>query len=157
MTSNGSINLECHQFKLLFSRRQEAIPSPTSPPAPGPSKPSWKCLGSLTPAPEPDDGTRLVATLVAIDERGVIKVKIEPQDAGRDVPEAFRAFKREVELRLERLLRDVPDGGGKAPGHAVDNGRATVQRDREMVQPTVRRADRDLADAPPAYGDVKKG
>ncbi|KAM0719942.1 hypothetical protein Q7P37_004077 [Cladosporium fusiforme] len=90
-------------------------------------------------------------------DKGAIRVKIEPKKDGKDVPEAFRAFKKDVELRLERLLRDVPDGGGEGSSNqAAGNGRAKVQgeRGREMVQPTVRK---EFVDAPPAYGDVKKG
>lgn len=173
MTSNGTLNLETHTFKLLFSRRQHVLPSPTSSPSPSTggsssSKPGWRCLAALTPTPEPDDGTRLVATLVAIDDKGAIKVKIEPEADGRDVPEAFRAFKKDVEMRLERLLRDVPDGGGEggrragaSGGARGGNGRKAGQRggksEREMVQATVRKAEGELVDAPPAYGDVKRG
>lgn len=184
MTSNGTLNLETHTFKLLFSRREHILPSPTpsSPTgagaggaaSPNPSKSGWRCFAALTPAPEPDDGTRLVATLVAIDDKGAIKVKIEPEADGRDVPEAFRAFKKDVEMRLERLLRDVPDGGGErgaragaggGAGGESGNGRKAGQRggqrggqsEREMVQATVRKAEGELVDAPPAYGDLKRG
>ena len=59
---------------------------------------------------EPDDGTRVLATLVAIDETGVIRVKIASETDGRDVEEAFRAFKKDVEIKLERLLSEVPSG-----------------------------------------------
>lgn len=84
------------------------------------------------------------------------------------MPEAFRAFKKDVEMRLERLLRDVPDGGGEggrragaSGGARGGNGRKAGQRggksEREMVQATVRKAEGELVDAPPAYGDVKRG
>lgn len=75
-----------------------------------------------------------MATLVAIDERGVISVKLEPSADGASVAEAFQAFKRDVEVRLGELLRGVPDGAGR----------------RE-------RGERMAEGAPPAYGDLKRG
>jgi hypothetical protein len=93
----------------------------------------------------------VLATLVAIDETGVIRVKIASETDGRDVAEAFRAFKKDVEIKLEKLLSDVP------------NGPVTLQsRDGERVMQSVsvahigNRTERGIADAPPAYGDVKK-
>lgn len=56
---------------------------------------------------ENDD--RIIARLVAIKD-GIIKAKIEPQGDGKDQPEAFRAFRRGVEVQLERILRSVPGG-----------------------------------------------
>ena len=107
---------------------------------------------------EPDDGTRVLATLVAIDETGVIRVKIASETDGRDVAEAFRAFKKDVEIKLERLLSEVPSG---AVGVSVCG---QGEREREMqrvsvVAPggNVNRAEQELVDAPPAYGDVKVG
>ena len=103
---------------------------------------------------EPDDGTRLLATLVAIDETGVIRVKIASEADGRDVAEAFRAFKKDVEIKLGKLLSDVPNG----PGGAQSQGGERVAQ-RVRVAPAVSRPERELVDAPPAYGDVsvKKG
>ena len=100
----------------------------------------------------------MLATLVAIDEAGVIRVKIASETDGRDVAEAFRAFKKDVEIKLEKLLREVPSGsvGGSVGGQ----GRET-EREREMqrvrVAPGVDRVEQQLVDAPPAYGDVKSG
>ena len=105
---------------------------------------------------EPDDGTRVLATLVAIDETGVIRVKIASETDGRDVAEAFRAFKKDVEIKLEKLLREVPSGSGGVGG--VGQGRE-VEREKEIqrvrVAPGVDRIEQQLVDAPPAYGDVK--
>jgi hypothetical protein len=152
-TSNGSINLENHDIKLFFSRRKHEAPTPTTPPTHS-AKPAWRALmpGSLS---EPDDGTRLLATLVAIDETGVIRVKIASEEDGRDVAEAFRAFKKDVEIKLENLLSEVPNG--PVGVHGQVDGRASIQRAR--VTPAVNRPERELVDAPPAYGDVnaKKG
>lgn len=107
---------------------------------------------------EPDDGTRVLATLVAIDETGVIRVKIASETDGRDVAEAFRAFKKDVEIKLEKLLREVPSGSGGVGG--VGQGRELErEREREIqrvrVAPGVDRIEQQLVDAPPAYGDVK--
>ena len=102
----------------------------------------------------------MLATLVAIDEKGVITVKVEPEADGRNVAEAFRAFKRDVEVKLERLLRDVPSamaGGGPTTG-----GKRSVERERERPRATtavaaVERTSVVNLEAPPAYGDVKRG
>jgi hypothetical protein len=107
---------------------------------------------------EPDDGTRVLATLVAIDETGVIRVKIASETDGRDVAEAFRAFKKDVEIKLEKLLREVPSG---SVGVGVGGQGRETEREREMqtvrVAPGVDRIEQQLVDAPPAYGDVKSG
>lgn len=109
---------------------------------------------------EPDDGTRVLATLVAIDETGVIRVKIASETDGRDVAEAFRAFKKDVEIKLEKLLREVPSGSLGA-GVGGQGREAERERVREMqrvrVAPGVDRIEQQLVDAPPAYGDVKSG
>ena len=102
----------------------------------------------------------MLATLVAIDEKGVITVKVEPEADGRNVAEAFRAFKRDVEVKLERLLRDVPSamaGGGPTTG-----GKRSVERERERPRAAtaaaaVERSSVVNLEAPPAYGDVKRG
>ena len=99
---------------------------------------------------------------MAIDEKGVITVKIEPEADGRTVAEAFQAFKRDVEIQLERLLRDVPNAaGGKVEEGERMGGR---ERPRGAVVPVTTTngaaaaaVDKGLVDAPPAYGDVKKG
>jgi hypothetical protein len=152
-TSNGSINLENHDIKLFFSRRKYEAPIPTPPPTSS-TKPAWRALMSGSPS-EPDDGTRLLATLVAIDESGVIRVKIASEEDGRDVAEAFRAFKKDVEIKLEKLLSEVPNG--PVGVHGQTDRRSSTQRTR--AAPAVSRPERELVDAPPAYGDVhaKKG
>ena len=158
LTSNGSLNLDAHDIKLFFSRRLSPVPpTPTTPPTSS-SKPAWRQLMPGSPS-EPDDGTRVLATLVAIDETGVIRVKIASETDGRDVAEAFRAFKKDVEIKLERLLREVPSGSGGV-GVGVDVG-GQSEREREMqrvrVAPGIDRIEQQLVDAPPAYGDVKNG
>lgn len=108
---------------------------------------------------EPDDGTRVLATLVAIDEAGVIRVKIASETDGRDVAEAFRAFKKDVEIKLEELLRGVPSGPvGVGVGGQGREGEGEMQRG-SVVAPgrNVNRTEQELVDAPPAYGDVKIG
>ena len=100
----------------------------------------------------------MLATLVAIDEAGVIRVKIASETDGRDVAEAFRAFKKDVEIKLEKLLREVPSG---SVGVGVGGQGRETEREREMqtvrVAPGVDRIEQQLVDAPPAYGDVKSG
>lgn len=109
---------------------------------------------------EPDDGTRVLATLVAIDEAGVIRVKIASETDGRDVAEAFRAFKKDVEIKLEKLLREVPSGSGGV-GVGGQGRESEREREREMqrvrIAPGGDRIEQHLVDAPPAYGDVKGG
>jgi hypothetical protein len=101
---------------------------------------------------EPDDGTRVLATLVAIDETGVIRVKIASETDGRDVAEAFRAFKKDVEIKLEQLLSDVPNG----PVAAVQGREGERPMQNVRGAPVVNRTEREMVDAPPAYRDVKK-
>lgn len=101
----------------------------------------------------------MLATLVAIDEKGVITTKIEPEGDGRNVAEAFRSFKRDVEIQLERLLRGVPMavvGGGGLPKTTTTN---VVGGGGERPRAAVAAAARTglVMDAPPAYGDVKRG
>jgi len=94
-------------------------------------------------------------------------VKIASETDGRDVAEAFRAFKRDVEGKLEGLLRGVPSGavgiagvvegqgqGKDGNGSNGPNGEREVQMQRVAV---ASRMEREVVDAPPAYGDVKSG
>lgn len=86
----------------------------------------------------------------------MIRVKVASDEAeGRDVGEAFRAFKKDVEIKLGRLLSEVPDG-------ALNGNAGTRQETRaaHRVPAGVRTAERGVGDVPPpAYGDVdvKKG
>lgn len=102
----------------------------------------------------------MLATLVAIDEAGVIRVKIASETDGRDVAEAFRAFKKDVEIKLERLLSEVPSGSVSV-GIGGQGREGDREREREMQRvravPGVDRIEQQLVDAPPAYGDVKGG
>ena len=107
---------------------------------------------------EPDDGTRVLATLVAIDEAGVIRVKIASERGGRDVAEAFRAFKKDVEIKLEKLLSEVPSGPvGLGVGGGLQGREGEREREIQRVRaaPAGNTVEQQLVDAPPAYGDVK--
>ena len=99
----------------------------------------------------------MLATLVAIDEAGVIRVKIASETDGRDVSEAFRAFKKDVEIKLEGLLMDVPSGPVGLGVGGQGEGEREMQRVRVVGGGNVGRAEQELVDAPPAYGDVKGG
>lgn len=102
----------------------------------------------------------MLATLVAIDEAGVIRVKIASETDGRDVAEAFRAFKKDVEIKLERLLSEVPSGSvgvGVGVGGQGREGDREREVQRVRAVPGVDRIEQQLVDAPPAYGDVKSG
>jgi hypothetical protein len=149
LSSNTGIDaLKDHDFKLLYSRRKPLHPPVRSPVVPPPERSrSLFSRASSSTAADEDDGSRLVATLVAVDPQGIIRAKIEPEHDGRDVGEAFRAFKRDVEVKLEVLLRDVPDGLGL--GQAATAGRASGSP-VEAVTASVGREG-----PPPAYGDCK--
>lgn len=47
---------------------------------------------------------------------GVIKTKIEPSADGRDQAEAFNALRRDIEIRLDRILCEVPGDSSAASG-----------------------------------------
>lgn len=84
-----------------------------------------------------ENNERVVARLVAIKD-GIIKAKIEPQADGENQAEAFRAFRKDVEVQLEQILQSVPGGSSStAPGSS------------DVTSPVP-------VDAPPAYsgGDV---
>ncbi|KAK3640132.1 hypothetical protein LTR56_005544 [Elasticomyces elasticus] len=53
---------------------------------------------------------RLVARIVA-ELDGIIRAKIEPDADGKDQAEAFNALRRDVETKLEKILRAVPSEG----------------------------------------------
>lgn len=146
------MDLSAHDFRLLYSRRQQTsaeFPSPRSSSSRGP-----KWLGKGAEKSEPDDGTRLVCTLVAIGHQGEITAKIEPTTGGEEYGEAFRAFKRHVEMRLEVLLRSVPSGEPSATGASE----AADPLEAERIAEEARAAAAGVEiprDEPPAYGDVK--
>ena len=88
-----------------------------------------------------NDPENVVARIVAIRD-GTIKAKIEPEAGGVDQREAFMALKKDVEIKLDRLLQSVPSG-------SISAGPSSSRRP---------------ADAPPAYssaaigvGEKKKG
>lgn len=153
VTQNGAIELSTHEFKLLYSRRQH-----TPPPAPSPKSSSRgaKWLGMGADKTEPDDGSRLVCTLVAIGPLGEITAKIEPAAEGKDHGEAFRAFKKDVEMRLEVLLRSVPGGEQPPEGASASTDPVDPERMRLMREAMAAAVGLEVpADEPPAYGDVK--
>jgi len=83
------------------------------------------------------DNDRIVARIVA-EKDGVIKAKVEPQGDGEDQAEAFKALRKDVEVKLEEILASVPAtmpataGSSRTP---TSNARAVSSR----------------ADLPPAY------
>lgn len=83
-------------------------------------------------------------------------MKVASEEAeGRDVGEAFRAFKKDVEIKLGRLLSEVPDGTLSVNREGRQETRAA-----QRVPVGARADQRGGGDAPPpAYGDVdvKKG
>lgn len=106
MSNNGVSNLEDHDFKLLYSRREH-------------------------------NQERFVARIVAVKD-GVIRAKLEPGDDGEDHFNAFMKLKKDVEIKLDRLLQSIPT----SPGDAGAPSPATVGAS---------------ADAPPAYGSTAVG
>lgn len=111
-TSNGLRNLDDHDFQLLYARR-----------ATGNSK------------------DRMIARIVAVKD-GVIRAKIEPEEDGEDQLQAFSALRKDIEVKLDRILMTVPEqlhDAGEA-GASVSNG---VSRAR--------------SDAPPAYTGPEVG
>lgn len=87
---------------------------------------------------KPND--RMVATLVAM-KMGVIEAKIESRLDGKDQADAFRSFKKHVELRLNELLETIPDAAaGPVAGPSVV----------PVVSPVTRAV---VPDLPPAYED----
>ncbi|KAL9110863.1 MAG: hypothetical protein Q9227_004663 [Pyrenula ochraceoflavens] len=130
---NGAINLSEHDFKLLFSRRPMRV-------------------GSGKQYKTKDE--EIVATLVAMKD-GVIEAKIESPMGGKDQRTAFLAFRKEIEVRLESLLQDVPADGGSTTQSAVQS---TVQSSTSgndtpssSVLPSVPTMPRVPTEAPPAY------
>lgn len=73
---------------------------------------------------------RFVARIVAVKDN-VITAKIEPELDGQGHEEAFMALRKDVEIKLDRLLDAVPDIAG-------DTGRESA-------------ANAVAAQAPPAY------
>ncbi|KAK3723470.1 hypothetical protein LTR37_001722 [Vermiconidia calcicola] len=87
-TSNGLIDLSDHDFRLLYSRRDDK------------------------------ENERIVARIVAVKD-GVIKAKVEPEMDGADQTEAFRALRKDVEIRLDQILQNVPDRNESAAGSST--------------------------------------
>ena len=63
-----------------------------------------------------ENGERIVARIVAVKE-GIIKAKIEPEADGENQAEAMKAFRRDVEVKLDQLLQTIPSGSSSiVPG-----------------------------------------
>lgn len=94
------------------------------------------------------DNDGLVARIVA-EQDGVIRAKIEPEADGRDQGEAFRALRKHVEMKLDKILMQVPDGN---PSDLAARAGPSSPRVVGTQHPFI-------LDAPPEYGsgDVKLG
>ena len=88
-----------------------------------------------------DKEDQLVASIVAVKD-GVIKAKIEPAMGGADQTEAFKALRKDVEVKLDRILQQVPDG--RARGESL-----TAAGTSAVIAGPV--------DAPPAYSSPPVG
>jgi len=90
------------------------------------------------------ENDRIVARIVA-EKDGVIKAKAEPESDGKDQAEAFKALRKDIEVKLEHILANVPTA---EPGIMDAAGPSRVPRAGTRTLPP---------DAPPAYGsgDVK--
>ena len=104
-TNNGITDLDGHDFKLFYSRRES-------------------------------NQDRIVARIVAVKD-GKIAAKIEPETDGTDQREAFVALKKDIEVKLDRILQNVPSGPSDA-GPSRTRAPGTV-------------------DAPPAYSSASVG
>ena len=60
-----------------------------------------------------DNEERVVARLVAVKD-GIIKAKLEPTADGSDQGEAMRAFRRDVEVKLDQILSSIPSRSSSA-------------------------------------------
>ncbi|KAF2102787.1 hypothetical protein NA57DRAFT_71772 [Rhizodiscina lignyota] len=124
-TNNGLVNLEDHEFKLLYSRREDR-----------------------------DD--HLIARIVAIKD-GVIDAKIEPLMDGEDQVQAFKALRKDVEIKLDRLLQQIPDRNFTAAGPSTTsttdatNAANTTTSTSENQPRRPRRSGTGAVEAPPAY------
>ena len=107
------------------------------------------------------DNERLLAIIVA-EKDGAITAKIQPTRDGKDQLEAFKELRREVELRLNRILLDIPSVGDAT--HASLAGLSNPPSKGARIPagaPAVpaRPQDPRVAgpgpmDEPPAYGNV---
>jgi hypothetical protein len=72
---------------------------------------------------ENDD--RIIARIVAIKD-GAITAKIEPELDGADQVEAFKVFKKDVEVKLDRVLMSIPDHGSSVSASIAGPSRANA-------------------------------
>lgn len=106
---------------------------------------------------------RIVARIVA-EKEGVVVTKIEPSDDGKDQVEAFMALRRDIEVRLDRILSMVP-GEVHAP---VPSSPASAREGPSVRRAPVERPIPNLPEssrqqegfgsgaAPPPYGSAVK-
>lgn len=81
------------------------------------------------------------------------KAKIEPKGDGANMSEAFRAFRKDVKVRLEDLLKSIPGGTGIQACHSHRHRDALLVRTADQHNATAYAAS---ANAPPAYDDLKR-
>jgi hypothetical protein len=91
---------------------------------------------------ENDD--RIIARIVAIKD-GAITAKIEPELDGADQVEAFKVLKKDVEVKLDRVLMSIPDHG--------PSGRASAAGPSTLSSVEAEEEDDDL----PAYTSADVG
>jgi hypothetical protein len=72
---------------------------------------------------ENDD--RIIARIVAIKD-GAITAKIEPELDGADQVEAFKVLKKDVEVKLDRVLMSIPHQGPSVSASAAGPSRANA-------------------------------
>lgn len=117
----------------------------------------------------------IVARIVA-EKNGVIAAKVEPDGDGKDHAQAFRALKKDVEIKLDRILSEIPSGEeaakvlevGVGPSLRLSEPRTSAISPGAALSPepsspsplfsnTLRKPVPVLIDAPPAYTspDVK--
>lgn len=111
---------------------------------------------------------RIMARIVA-EKNGIIAAKIEPDGDGKDYAQAFKALKRDIEIKLDRIIREIPSGEEVAKALEVQPSRRLTQPPPSPMSPVpplspdppslspslsrpLRRPVSDLIDAPPAYG-----
>ena len=103
----------------------------------------FKLLSSRKPNEE------FLSTLVAIDIiTGRIDAKIEPTEGGKNQFEAFKAFRKHVELRLGEVLESIPDAAGPSAVAASSVASSSRRTSITLTPPP---------EQPPAYDAGREG
>lgn len=98
------------------------------------------------------------ANLVARAPGGAIVAKIVPDDAGADQADAFRRFRRHVEMQLHRLLESIP----AAPDAEAQARRMQMMgsdddySEFDQVEAAERHVGGGGDDGPPSYAEAKR-